>query len=596
MGSEEARPDGAGLVASPRRQEMIQVRDLHFSYEDGTPVLRNIDLEIPDGTYVGIVGSNGSGKSTLTKHFNALLLPQGGEVLVDGESTRKFPEKARSRVGMVLQNPDNQIVGTVVEDDVAFGPENLCLPHEEIGVRVGEALERVGLAACRTRGAETLSGGQKQRLAIAGILAMRPRHVVVDEPTSMLDPVGREEVQECLRGLNADGVTIIHVTHLLEELLDADRILALEQGKVVFDGPPRELFRSPKLMERLKLELPVPASLGMALERQKGVPRKIPWKIQELLEHLPDFSDSPVEKPRDPTEVSREDTFEGEDVIRATGVTQDYLKGSPLYVRALEEVDFALRSGELVGLVGSTGSGKSTLIQVLAGLVEPTEGAVVYREGVDSKALYKSVGVVFQQPEDQLFEHTVFDDVAYGPRQMGLSEEEVGEVVPWALDLLGLPTQAILQRSPFELSGGEKRRVAIAGILSMKPELLILDEPTAGLDAEARRLLLDRLQLLHASGESTILMVSHNMELLSSLATRMVLLSGGRIVADAPPRVVFSQGHDVGDGGLRPPYPVQVVRGLKARGWDLPGGLFLVEEVAAAIGEVCRGRKRKKRR
>lgn len=574
---------------------MIEIRNLRFAYEEETPILEGIDLEIEDGTYVGIVGSNGSGKTTLTKHLNALLLPQQGEVLVDGRSTLEDPDAARRRVGMVLQNPDNQIVGTIVEDDVAFGPENLQLPHEEIGERVGEALRRVGLSEARTRGAETLSGGQKQRLAIAGILAMRPQYVVVDEPTSMLDPVGREEVQACLRELHQEGITVLHVTHLLEELLEADRILAMERGKVVFDGLPGELFRDRKLMQRLKLELPVPAALALGLEREKGLGTGVPWEMAALLEHLAPGEVSTGPRPEQESEASQgavsSEEVEGERVVAAREVTMEFLQGSPLHVVALDAVDFELRQGELLGLVGSTGSGKSTLIQVLAGLLDATRGKVEYQDGVNPSELYRSVGVVFQQPEDQLFENTVFEDVAYGPRQLGMSEEEIAEAVPRALDLLGLPTQEILHRSPFELSGGEKRRVAIAGILSMQPRVLVLDEPTAGLDAEARRLLLERLRRLHETGETTILIVSHNMELLSSLATRMVLLSRGKVLADAAPREVFSGGLDVEDGGLRPPYPVRVVRELQGRGWDLPGGAFLVEEVAREIGACARARK-----
>lgn len=586
---------------------MIEVRQLCFCYDEGTPILRGIDLQIAEGSYVGVVGSNGSGKTTLTKHFNALLLPQSGEVLVDGCSTLSDPDRARRSVGMVLQNPDNQIVGTVVEDDVAFGPENLQLPHEEIGERVSEALRRVGLSAVRTRGAETLSGGQKQRLAIAGILAMRPRHVVVDEPTSMLDPVGREEVQACLRELHQEGITVIHVTHLLEELLDADRILAMEKGLVVFDGKPRDLFRNSRLMERLKLELPVPAALALTLEREKGVPNGVPWELESLCGHL-----GGAEAAADPEGVGSASACDegakedweaggheaggqeaGDTVVSAKAVTMEFLQGSPLQVTALSEVNFSLRAGELLGLVGSTGSGKSTLIQVLAGLVEATRGTVTYREGIAPKELFRTVGVVFQHPEDQLFENTVFEDVAYGPKQLGMSEEEIRRVVPWALDLLGLPTQEILNRSPFELSGGEKRRVAIAGILSMQPQVLILDEPTAGLDAEARQLLLGTLRRLHEGGETTVLMVSHNMELLSSLASRMVLLSEGKILADGTPREIFGTDHDFEGAGLHPPYPVQVMRRLQRCGWDLASDLFQVEEVARALGEGFRQRKRR---
>lgn len=572
---------------------MIEVRDLHFGYQPDRPILRGIDLDIQEGSYVGIVGSNGSGKSTFTKHLNSLLLPTRGTVRVDGVSTSDDPDAARTLVGMVLQNPENQIVGTVVEDDVAFGPENLRLEHDELVRRVDEALARVRLESCRGRGAETLSGGQKQRLAIAGILAMRPRYVVVDEPTSMLDPVGRREVIQCLEDLHQAGVTVIHVTHLLEELLGADRILAMELGEVTFDGSPRDLFLDRLRMERLRLELPAPAALALALEQQRGITKGVPWDLGGLLEHLGASSREAAEDPREASSRQQPPRRSGQGaMLHGEGLAMEYSVGSPLQVTALRGVDLVLQPGELLGLVGSTGSGKSTLIQLLAGLLEPTSGAVHYPDDVDPRRLYRSVGVVFQQPEDQLFEPTVFEDVAYGPRQLGVPEADLEPLVRRALDLLGLPTDEILRRSPFDLSGGEKRRVAIAGILSMRPRVLIFDEPTAGLDAHARRLLQGTLQNLHESGEATVLVVSHDMDLLAEMATRIVLLHDGLVLADAPPVEVFSRSREIRRAGLEAPYPAEVLSRLAEDGWEVTPGLVGAQEAAQAIAVACRQRRK----
>jgi energy-coupling factor transport system ATP-binding protein len=238
---------------------MIQVKELSFAYPGGTQVLDRVSLEIPSGDYVGIVGPNGSGKSTLIRHFNALLVPQSGTVFVEGLDVRNTKHRAalRQKVGLVFQNPENQIVGTIVEDDVAFGPENLGLATPEIRARVDEALARVGLAELRARSPSALSGGQKQRLAIGSVLAMLPAHLLLDEPLTMLDPQGREEVLNVVGRLHRDaGITVVWVTHALEELLPCRRVVALERGQVIFDGPTADFLRDGALHQRLELRVP----------------------------------------------------------------------------------------------------------------------------------------------------------------------------------------------------------------------------------------------------------------------------------------------------------------------------------------------------
>lgn len=573
---------------------MIEIEKLVYAYPDGPRILAGIDLRIDEGTYVGIVGANGSGKSTFTKQLNALLLPTEGRVLVDGQATAEFPSEARQRVGMVLQNPENQIVGSVVEDDVAFGPENLMLADAELAVRVGEALARVGLAELKGRAADTLSGGQKQRLAIAGILAMRPRYVVVDEPTSMLDPVGREEVQACLKDLNRQGITVLHVTHLLEELAEAGRILAFEAGKVVFDGVPEALFRDAKLLHRLRLEPPPPVALALALETRVGIEARAPWTLDQALEALGAGEPGGAPGAPVPGGAAREGgggapASPAAALVEARGLDVEYGTGGPIVLKALDRVDFRVAPGELVGLVGATGSGKSTLVQVLAGLLKPTGGSLEYGADVDPTALYRSLGIVFQQPEDQLFEVSVFEDVAYGPRQLGIGDEEVKARVHRALAALGMDREDLLTRSPFDLSGGEKRRVAIAGILAMEPKVLVFDEPTAGLDAEARRRLLHTLRELHEKRGQTVVVVSHDMDLLASLASRMVVLERGRVLADGGPAQVFAAPEALSRAGLRPPYPVRLLAGLRRAGWDVALDLFEPDAAARAVAAARPG-------
>lgn len=266
---------------------MIEVKGLTFRYspEQGQ-VLRGIDLTIPSGSHVGLVGSNGSGKSTFGKHLNALLQPEEGVVMVDGLDVANAANAhlARQKVGMVFQNPDNQIVATIVEDDVAFGPENLGLPPDEIGRRVEWALATTGLTGLRLRSPATLSGGQRQRLAIASVLAMRPRHLVFDEPTSMLDPAGRDEVLAVMDVLRDDeGITIIHITHHMEELLHADTVVALDAGTVAFEGPPARFFGDDALLVKLGIQVPPLLLLTRQLQRAGLVPgERLPRTPAEL--------------------------------------------------------------------------------------------------------------------------------------------------------------------------------------------------------------------------------------------------------------------------------------------------------------------------
>lgn len=252
-------------------EPLIRVRDLHFSYPSGgegtRPALDGVDLEIRSGEFVALIGPNGSGKTTLARHFNALLLPTSGDVWVLGMNTRNpaFRQEIRRAVAMVFQDPDRQFVATVVEEEVAFGPENLGLPEEELRRRVDWALEAVGLSALRHRSPQHLSGGQKQRLALAGALAMQPRCLVLDEATAMLDPAGRRAVLEIVRELHRQGMAIIAITQNMEEVVPAERAIVMAEGRIVLQGPPRQVLLQGEMLHRLGLDLPLPARLSQAL-------------------------------------------------------------------------------------------------------------------------------------------------------------------------------------------------------------------------------------------------------------------------------------------------------------------------------------------
>ncbi len=564
-------------------QPLIALQQVVFAYQlpggQPAPALRDISLNIRAGEYVAVVGANGSGKSTLARHLNALLTPDTGFVRVAGHDTRDrsaLPEIRRT-VGMVFQRPEDQIVATVVEDDVAFGPENLGVPSNEIRARVRTALERMGLWEERMRPPHLLSAGQQQRLALAGVLAMRPQCIVFDEVTAMLDPAGRREVRSMMRRLHQDGLTVIAITHFMDEVLDAKRVIALHAGRVAADTTPEAFFADTLRLESLGLAVPPAADLGRFLRQRLPAVRDTPLTVPALVEALDalphtqaDVVSAVQEEPERPAQIETHDL----------GYT--YLQGTPLARRALNAVDLRVGKGSTHGLLGATGSGKSTLMQHLNGLLRPQEGTVrvagfdLNDPQVDLKAVRRWVGLAFQMPEVQIFKQYVGDEIAYGPRLQGLDGGNLRERVRWAMSLVGLDFDRFKDRLTFALSGGERRKVALASVLALRPEILLLDEPTAGLDPASRRELLGHLQALSDKG-MTFVLSSHQMDDLGLMADRLTVLAEGESVLSGSTASVFGQGSRLRELGLDVPIVTAVAERLRARGWPLPPGIVRQE-------------------
>lgn len=582
---------------------IIRVENLHYTYQrEGHAVqaLRGVDLTIAPGEYVVLLGHNGSGKSTLAKHLNALLLPSSGEVWVKEWNTkaRANLREIRRTVGMVFQHPDNQIVATIVEEDVAFGPENLGVPRPEILRRVDWALDSVEMQLYRQRAAHQLSGGQKQRICIAGVLAMQPDVIVLDEATAMLDPLGRSEVLAIVRRLNrAQGATIVAVTHFMREAVDADRIVVMEHGRVVLQGPPREVFQQVDLLRSLHLDVPHVSELALALRRTVPTFPSNLLTPAEVVEAVIDFcreatpaQESGGSEVPAPLTSPVADAAEQQPpaahpaplpgpvmapVLALEHVAYWYMRGTPLEVQAVRDISITVHRGEVVGIIGHTGSGKSTAIQHFNGLLRPHSGTAVVvgadlnAPDIDLRAIRRRVGLVFQLPEAQLFEQFVGDDVAYGPRKLGLSREEVRARVRHAMETVGLPFEEFKDRLTFTLSGGQMRRAALAGVLALEPEVLVLDEPTAGLDPEARRLLMRHILALHAQG-LTLVIVSHNMEELAEICDRLYVISDGRTHMTGTPGEVFNRAAELRELGLDAPDVTLIADRLKEAGWLAP--------------------------
>ena len=547
---------------------IFDLREVCFTY-DGPPsieALRGVDLQIYPGEYVAIIGANGSGKSTLARLLNALLLPTRGRVWAAGIPTDDATRRAEIRraAQMVFQQPDFQIVATTVEEDVAFGPENFGVPEDQLVPRVQAALEAVGMWEQRSRPPHMLSAGQKQRVAIAGALAVQPRALILDEATAMLDPAGRAAVLGILRQLHQQGTTMITITHEMDEAAEAERVIVLDHGEVILDGPPEAVFAQAEQLREHSLDVPLLAGLALHL----GLP--VCLTAEALLEALgpppaarggaEDLSGA-EENPIHPPHTLNEAMIEVQDLHYT------YMKGTPLAVIALQGVDLHMGRGALCGLIGQTGSGKSTLMQHLNGLMRPQAGHVIVdgKDWADPTLEVRSarfrVGFLFQQPEDQLFERYVGDDVAYGPRQMKRNPAEVRQHVQEAMEVVGLPFEDYKDRLTRSLSGGEQRRAALAGVLALRPLVLVADEPTAGLDPQGRAQILEIFRRLHQDGV-TILIGSHRMEDIIALCDQVFALKDGRVAIEGPAREVFADPEKIAQFGLQPPALASVGQSL----------------------------------
>jgi energy-coupling factor transporter ATPase len=572
---------------------ILRVENLSFTYrpENGTPVsaLHGVNLSIEPGEYVAILGHNGSGKSTLARHLNALLLPTSGQVLVKDWNTQDAARvlDIRSTVGMVFQNPDNQMVATIVEEDVAFGPENLAVPRDELKVRVTWALEQVDMTASRKRAPHLLSGGQKQRVCIAGVLAMKPQVLALDEATAMLDPFGRREVLDTVMRLNREqGVTVVAITHHMEEAVEASRVVVMAGGAIALDGTPREIFSQVERLQALQMDVPQVTQLAGLLHRiWPGFPSDLLNSAEmttAVREHL-----APRQAPAaSPSVTAAPETRER--IIEVRGLGHEYMQGTPLAVTAIRDVNLDVYRGEIVGVIGHTGCGKSTAIQHLNGLYRPQRGQVhvlgqdLRDPKINVRQLRSRVGLLFQDAEAQLFEQYVGDDVAYGPRNLKLSREDVRARVRRAMESVGLGFEEFKDRITFSLSGGQMRRVALAGVLALEPEVLVLDEPTAGLDPQGRRQLYETLLSLHAGG-LTLVIVSHNMEELAQVCHRLFVIDHGKTVMSGTPAEIFARAAELRRMGLGVPGVTAAVDDLRQAGLLAPGPAALTVEQAAGV-------------
>lgn len=579
---------------------IIRIDHVSFSYgEASARALDDVTLSVSPGDFLGIIGPSGAGKTTLASAMSGAVPhhytgPFFGSVLVDGKDTCAVTLTDISQVvGSVLQDIDTQMVASVVEDEMLFGLENFGVPHSQIEERVIDALETVGIADLRERDIATLSGGQKQKVAIAAILALRPRVLVLDEPTAALDPASSRMVFETLRSINRElGVTVVIIEQKVALLSEyASRIAVMQGGRIALEGTPSEVFSHSAELRSIGVDSPRVTRISNSLAArgfiEAGEPCLNVREASLLIQNLCKASspapraaatagvgraaaDAPVaadtarattaspgecgmaESPRRPAMKPG-----GSPVVRLQGVTYAYPGGGA----SVRHLNLEVYPGEFVGLVGQNGAGKTTATKLVNGLLKPSSGTVEVA-GLDTRTartsqIARHAATLFQNPDHQICRDTVLDEVAFGLELGGVDAETARERARAVAEDFGLP----LGEAPFSLSRGQRQMVALASVVVLEPELVILDEPTSGLDYRECMTVMETVRRMADRG-SAVIMVCHDMEVVSDFAERLVVMADGEIAAAGPTRDLFADESLMKRASMRPPQVVELANEL----------------------------------
>ncbi len=552
--------DAEGLD-NPRGQEVIRIKDLSFQYkaQKGEKALDDLTLDISKGQFVVIMGPSRAGKSTLANCLNGLIpnFMKGkyeGEINVLGKNPAKEKVGTMAKdIGLVFQDFESQLFSTNTKLEIVFGPENFNMPRAEMQKIIARILQVVNLAGMEDRQPSTLSGGQKQRLAIGSVLAIQPKIVCMDEPTTDLDPIGKLGIFQIAKELHEDkDLTLIIIEHETEEALEADRIVVINDGKIVRDGKPQTVLREveyfeslglmplqvPKYFNRLgvaQADLPLNPAAGMAKFRELGLVIEA-GKYGELVQK----------------DAEREQSY-GDPIITLRGLEHTYANGN----KALKGINLEIRDGEFIAILGHNGSGKTTLVKHFNGLLKPTSGEVIVN-GKETKQhtifeIGKGIGYVFQNPDHQIFSDTVYAEVAFSPKLRGFSSEEIDHRVKEALKAVDM--EGYEQEDPFSLTKGERQRIAVASVLSAQPKIIILDEPTTGLDFKEQRQMMELIKKLNESGH-TIIIVTHTMWVVAEYAHKVAVIKDGLMTMYGRTRDVFKEDEKLVESFLKPPHIV----------------------------------------
>ncbi|MFW6266461.1 MAG: ABC transporter ATP-binding protein [Halanaerobiales bacterium] len=566
----------------------IIVDSLSYKYDSSQETnLENINLEVKKGEIIGVLGVTGAGKTTLMRTLNGLI-PQffegdiSGRVEVKGLDTQVYQIQSLIRkVGFVFDDPETQIFGTNVREDVAFGPANYGLPRQEIVKKIKDALYMVGLDGYEDRSTAKLSGGEKQRVAIAGVFAMGPDILILDEPTAALDPVGKSKIFEIIRELQAKGITILLVEHETEEVARiADRIIVLNEGQLVKEGSTREIFADIPFLREQKLRIPEMAGLGWQLFRQGLIDRaEIPLTVDEGENLL-----------RDRLRSDGEVSYNIKDEVLTPGLfpvieVENLFFSYEDDLDVLKNINLSINSGEFMALVGQNGAGKTTFSKTLNKLLTPRQGTIKVNgydtANMETADLADTVGYVFQNPDQQIFSSTIKEEIEYGLKNMGVPEDERMSRIDKVLFAVELDKP--LDTNPFNLGKGERQRLAVASILALEPELLIIDEPTTGQDWQGTLNMMNLIKSLNKKGH-TILIITHNMRIVADYCQRVVVLSQGEIIADSSPRDIFARPELLKKAKLRPPQTSRLALRLSDMG--IPREIININEMLSVLGQL----------
>jgi len=559
----------------------VLFEDVSFTYAGGSkPAIEHLNLKIGKGEIVLIAGPNAAGKTTLCRCLNGLV-PHffigdlHGNVVIQSRNTRDEDIGRLSQiVGLVFDDPVSQLVCSSVSDEIAFGPENLGIPRQEIVARVAESIEFLRLKGYERRRPQFLSGGEQQAVAIGAVMAMRPSIYALDEPTSNLDPIGSEQVIAVVKDLmKKENKTLIIVSHNLEDLATvADRIIVLNEGKIILDGTPRQVFESVDILEKIGLAPPqVTRLMGRLRGNSKIASRldRLPLTVEEACEILArilrDSRYSPKQVGR---HVARHEiNKEQEVIVEAENVTFFYPKTE---TPALKDINVKVYHGEFVAIIGQNGSGKTTLVKHFNGLLRPTKGTVRVKgedaADIPTWRLSERVGYVFQNPDLQLFNTSVRNEIAFGPKSLKYPKEKIDAIVADTASRLKI--DHLLNESPGTLDKGGRQRTAIAAVLALNPDVVVVDEPTTGQDPAMSRQIMNTAKQLNESGK-TIITITHNMELASEYARRVIVMWNGEILIDGPVREVFRNSQALRQSYLRAPQVTRLAQALQGEGFSI---------------------------